>query len=62
MSNKDTELLSTKEVARILNVSKQTILNMVYDGRLKGVKLGNATSPWRIRKDSAMKYVGQTEY
>ncbi len=27
--------------------------------RLKGVKLGNATSPWRIRKDSAMKYIKQ---
>ena len=62
MGNKDTELVSTKEVARLLNVTPQTILNMIYSGRLKGVKLGNATSPWRIRKDSAMKYVEQTEY
>ena len=75
MGNKDTELVSTKEVARLLNVTPQTILNMIYSGRgrlpplvdstalrLKGVKLGNATSPWRIRKDSAMKYIEQTEY
>ena len=61
MGNKDTELVSTKEVARLLNVTPQTILNMIYSGKLKGVKLENATSPWRIRKDSAMKYVA-TEY
>lgn len=56
-----TELLKTKEVARMLNVSQQTILNMIYDGRLKGIKLGKATSPWRIRQDSVVKYIGHTE-
>ena len=59
MENKDSELVSTKEAARILNVTSQTILNMINDGRLKGVKLGNATSPWRINKESVMFYLKQ---
>ncbi len=61
MENKDVELVSTKEAARKLRVTAKTILHMISDGRLKAVKLGNATSPWRIRKDSVMKYIKKTE-
>jgi len=62
MENKDTELVSTKEAARILSVTSQTILNMINDRRLKAVKLGNATSPWRIRRDSVMKYIEESNH
>jgi len=51
------ELISTREAAELLNVTKQAICKMIWDGRLKATKLGNATSPWRIDKDSVMKYV-----
>lgn len=51
------ELLSTKQAAQLLNVTKQTIRHMIHDGRLEASKLGNATSPWRIRRDSVMKYI-----
>jgi len=56
MDSTDFELLSTKEAARLLSVTQKTILHMIHDGRLKATKLGNATSPWRIRTDSVMKY------
>jgi excisionase family DNA binding protein len=53
------ELISTREAAEILKVTTQAICKMNKDGRLKATKLGNATSPWRILKDSVMKYVRQ---
>ena len=51
------DLISTKEAAEILKVTRQGICKMIWDGRLKAAKLGNATSPWRIDKDSVMKYL-----
>ena len=59
MEERNLELISTKEAAKMLNVSIQTICKMIWDGRLKATKLGNATSPWRINKESVMKYLKQ---
>ena len=59
MESIDVELVSTKEAARLLSVTQKTILNMIHDGRLSATKLGNATSPWRIRKDSIKIFQGQ---
>jgi len=56
MESIDVELVSTREAARLLNVTQKTILNMIHDGRLEATKLGNTTSPWRIRKDLIMNY------
>ena len=61
MDSIDVELLSTKEAARLLSVTTKTILHMIHDGRLKAVKLGTATSPWRINKESVMKYLKQAD-
>jgi len=61
MKEKNIELISTKEASQMLNVSVQTICKMIWDRRLKGVKLGNATSPWRINKKSVMKYLKQAD-
>ncbi len=57
MEETNIELISTKEAAKMLNVSVQTICKMIWDGRLKAFKLGNATSSWRINKDSVMEYL-----
>jgi excisionase family DNA binding protein len=51
------ELISTREAAEILKVTTQAICKIIWDGRLRATKLGNATSPWRIDKESVMKYV-----
>ena len=53
------ELISTREAAAILKVTTQAICKMIWDGRLKATKLGNATSPWRINKESVVKYLKQ---
>jgi len=57
MTSEKVELISTKEAAELLKVTRQGICKMIWDGRLKAAKLGNATSPWRIDKDSVMKYL-----
>lgn len=51
------ELISTREAAELLKVTRQGICKMIWNGRLKATKLGNATSPWRIDKDSVMEYL-----
>jgi len=69
MASETVELISTKEAAEILQVTRQGICKkqpttssygkMIWDGRLKATKLGNATSPWRINKESVMTYLRQ---
>ncbi len=59
MEEQNIDLISTKEAAKMLTVSVQTICKMIWDGRLKATKLGNATSPWRINKESVMTYLRQ---
>jgi len=61
MKEKKIELISTKEASQMLNVSVQTICKMIWDGRLKATKLGEATSPWRINRETVMKYIKQAE-
>jgi len=41
MENTPPKLLSKKEVAQLLGVTKQTVCNYTYNGLLKGYKIGN---------------------
>jgi len=47
------ELLTTKEVATTLRVSRLTVIRMIEDGRLIGVKI--SPTRWRIKKESVNK-------
>jgi excisionase family DNA binding protein len=47
MSNSKEEILTLKEVAEMLNVSVETVLNLVSQNQLKGIKIGNQ---WRFQK------------
>jgi excisionase family DNA binding protein len=59
MASEKVELISTSEAAEILEVTRQGICKIIWYGRLRAAKLGNATSPWRINKESVMKYLKQ---
>ena len=48
-------LLDVNDAARILNVSKSTILRMCAGGELKAVKV---RSSWRINRDALLEYAG----
>jgi len=42
-------LLTVQEVANLLRVHKNTIYNMIHDGRLKAFRVGRA---WRIKSEN----------
>lgn len=48
-------LLDANDAARILNVSKSTILRMCAEGELKAVKVRGS---WRINRDALLEYAG----
>lgn len=48
------KIYTTKEVAKILNVTVRTIYNYIDSGDLKAVKLGRY---WRIKEEELIKYV-----
>ena len=50
------ELLSTKQVQQILKVDRVTIYNMLKDGRLKGIKIGQQ---WRFPVSELQHYLSE---
>lgn len=50
---KEPKLLTTKEVAEMLRVSKRTIFRYIKDGKLKAKKIGQ----WRIKKEDLDKFI-----
>lgn len=48
-SSEKPDVLDVEEVAELLRVSKQTIYNMLKDGRLKAVKVGRE---WRFPREA----------
>lgn len=51
------EVLSTAQVADLLQVNRQTILRLLATGRLKGIQVGK---PWRIAAEDVWPFVPQT--
>ncbi|MFL7812051.1 MAG: PocR ligand-binding domain-containing protein [Anaerolineales bacterium] len=52
-----TELLTAKQVQKLLNVDRTTIYRMLKDGRLEGIKVG---SHWRFRQEEIDKLLSLT--
>lgn len=51
------EVLSTAQVAELLQVNRQTILRLLDNGRLKGIQVGK---PWRIAAEDVWPFVPET--
>lgn len=50
--------VSTKSVARMLDVSEPTVLRLIEDGSIKAYKARQKpNSPWRINYDSVIAYI-----
>lgn len=47
-------LLSTKEVAEVLNVTSRTIRNLIDSGELPAYKIGRN---WRIKEKELMEFI-----
>lgn len=50
------QLLKVKEAAKILGLSPSTIRNMLWDGRLRRIKIGGATRVRRQEIDDLILY------
>lgn len=48
------KLLSTKEVAEMLNITSRTVRNLIDTGELPAYKIGRN---WRIKKNDLMKFI-----
>lgn len=48
------KLLTPKECATLANVSRGTIINLIYSGALKASKVGRQ---WRIRPEDLERYI-----
>ena len=54
------EFYKLSEVAKILRVTTKTILNMLRDGRLRGIPISNGTRKhYRILKKELDRYVAE---
>ena len=54
------EIMTLQECCMLLKVGKNTMLDMLHDGRIQGFKIG---SRWKIPKESVVEFIryGQTE-
>ncbi len=54
----DPEILTTREAVKYLRTTKQTLLTMVHQGRIKGNKIGRG---YRFLKKDLLEYISQIE-
>ena len=48
------EIMTLKECQRILKVGKNTMLDLLHEGRIEGFKIGNR---WKIPKESVVEFI-----
>ena len=48
------EVMTLRECREILKVGKNTMINLLHDGRIEGFKIG---SRWKIPKESVVEFI-----
>ena len=48
------EIMTLQECCMLLKVGKNTMLDMLHDGRIQGFKIG---SRWKIPKESVVEFI-----
>ena len=48
------EIMTLQECCMLLKVGKNTMLDMLHDGRIQGFKIGNR---WKIPKESVVEFI-----
>ena len=54
MLNNTKDILTLKELQKLLHIGKNTALRLVQSGEIEAFRVGNQ---WRITKDSILKFV-----
>jgi len=56
MLNNTKDILTLKELQKLLHIGKNTALRLVQSGEIEAFRVGNQ---WRIAKDSIIKYINK---
>ena len=57
----DEGLMTVKEAAAYLKVSRQTVLAWLHSGKLQGVRLGGTRVGWRIPEGELRRLLGRDQ-
>ena len=58
MLNNTKDILTLKELQKLLHIGKNTALRLVQSGEIEAFRVGNQ---WRILKGSLLKYIKKTQ-
>lgn len=56
MLNNTKDILTLKELQKLLHIGKNTALKLVQSGEIEGFRIGNQ---WRVPKDSIVKLISR---
>ena len=56
MLNNTKDILTLKELQKLLHIGKNTALKLVQSGEIEGIRIGNQ---WRVPKDSIVKLISR---
>lgn len=55
----NTEIFSTDEVATVIGKGRQTALNLINEGVIRGKKIGQT---WVVTRENLLKYMAEINY
>ena len=57
MLNNTKDILTIKDLQKLLHIGRNTALRLVQDGEIEGFKVGRQ---WRVTRESVVKYIRLT--
>ena len=57
MLNNTKDILTIKDLQKLLHIGRNTALRLVQDGEIEGIKVGRQ---WRVTRESVVKYIRLT--
>lgn len=51
------DIMTFKECQNVLKVGKNTLLDLIHDGKIEAFRIGNR---WKIPKDAVLEYIEHT--
>ena len=59
MLNNTKDILTIKDLQKLLNIGRDTALRLVQDGEIEGFKVGHV---WRVTRESVVRYIMRNNY
>mgnify|MGYP003297710450 FL=1 len=59
MLNNTKDILTIKDLQKLLHIGRNTALRLVQDGEIEGFKVGHV---WRVTRESVARYIMRNNY